>query len=365
MNSTRVVFLDWMRVIACFMVILVHAIEPFYLGDGGTLIQTRGDALWCTGLDSALRAAIGLFVMTSSYLLVPLKYDARTFFRKRFVRIFIPFVIWSVLYALFLPFGKETPAVQESLRHLLFNLNGDSGHLWFVYMLLGVYLVMPVISPWLERATKREEEVYLALWGLTTLVPFVRQASLALFGTTELWGEANWNEFGTLYNISGFVGYVLLGHYLKTYVGRMSWRKTLAIAIPLWVVGYAVTAGWFWSRIPTTYPVKDTIDLAVTMEQSWRFCSTGVVMQTLAYFLLIRKITSSGSFYKAVVLPVSKASYGMYLLHIFVLTAVFPWFNSFSTPLHMVVAALTTYIISAVIALLLQRIPRMGKYLAG
>ena len=364
-ENNRVAFLDWTRFVACFMVMLVHSIEPFYLGDGGTLIATRGDALWCTVFNSALRVAIGLFVMTSSYLLVPLKYDIRTFFHKRFVRVFIPFAIWSLLYALFMPFGKEASDVLGALRQLVFNLNMDSGHLWFVYMLLGVYLVMPVVSPWLEKASKREEQALLLLWAFTTLVPFFRKASETLFGTPELWGEANWNEFGTLYYISGFMGYVVLGHYFKKYVGPLTWRRTLAIALPLWVVGYVIAAGWFWSRIPTSYPVKDAIDLAVDMEQSWRFCSTGVVMQVIADFLVLRKITSEGGFYRSVVLPVSKASYGMYLMHMFVLVAVFPWYDGLSTPLHMVLCALTTYVITAIIAILLQRIPRVGKYLAG
>ena len=74
----RVVFLDYLRVIACFMVITVHCIEPFYLGGEGTLIRNMSDAAWSTFLDSALRAAVPLFVMASSYLLFPLKYDTAT-----------------------------------------------------------------------------------------------------------------------------------------------------------------------------------------------------------------------------------------------------------------------------------------------
>ena len=34
MNKERVIFLDWLRVIACFMVMAVHSAEPFYLGGG-------------------------------------------------------------------------------------------------------------------------------------------------------------------------------------------------------------------------------------------------------------------------------------------------------------------------------------------
>ena len=80
--------------------------------------------------------------------------------------------------------------------------------------------------------------------------------SLALFGRAEIYGEANWNEFGALYYISGFVGYVVLAHYIRTYV-NWSWKKTLAVALPMWAVGYAIAALWFWSQIPTQYPVNE------------------------------------------------------------------------------------------------------------
>lgn len=365
MDNKRVVFLDWTRFFACFLVMLTHCVEPFYLGGQGTLVQNQGDALWSTGIDSALRVSIGLFVITSSYLLLPLKYDVRTFFRKRFVRVLIPFVIWSLLYACFFPYGKDGAGIVASLRQLVFNLDLTAGHLWFVYMLLGVYLVMPILSPWLERVTKREEEAVLLLWAFTTFVPFLRKAAAAVTGSSELWGEANWNEFGTLYYVSGFLGYVVLGHYFKTYVGELTWKKTLLISLPLWLVGYGISFTWFWSRIPTTYPVEGPIDLAVDWEQSWRFCSIGVVMQCTALFLLLRRITASGAFYRRIVLPVSKASYGMYLMHMFFLMAVFPWYKDLSTPFHIVACALTTYLFSALTAILLQKIPKVGKYLVG
>lgn len=48
------------------MVMGVHSIEPFYHGDGGTLITCEANGFWSTVLDSALRAAVPLFIMTSS-----------------------------------------------------------------------------------------------------------------------------------------------------------------------------------------------------------------------------------------------------------------------------------------------------------
>ena len=126
----RVVFLDYLRVIACFMVITVHCIEPFYLGGEGTLIRNMTDAAWSTFLDSALRAAVPLFVMASSYLLFPLKYDTATFFKKRFVRVCIPLIIWSLLYALIPYYGSAEGFDRgANLGSLLLNFNPHSGHL--------------------------------------------------------------------------------------------------------------------------------------------------------------------------------------------------------------------------------------------
>ena len=73
MNTTqREVWIDWMRVAACFMVMVVHATEPFYLGGEGTLILTKSDAIWASFFDSFVRACVPLFVIASSYLLFPL-----------------------------------------------------------------------------------------------------------------------------------------------------------------------------------------------------------------------------------------------------------------------------------------------------
>ena len=363
----RIVFLDYLRFIACFMVILVHCIEPFYLGGEGTLIKNAGDAAWSTFLDSALRAAVPLFVMASSYLLFPLKYDTGTFFKKRFVRVCIPLIIWSLLYALIPYYGSaEDFGRGANLQRLLLNFNPHAGHLWFLYMLLGVYLLMPLLSPWIEKVSKRGEQIFLGVWAFTTLTPFLRQAASALIDTPELWGEANWNEYGMLYYVSGFVGYLVLGHYVRTYLSDLSWKKTLMAAIPMWIVGYAVTAGWFWFKIPDGYPVSGPIDIAVHLETSWQFCGFGVALTTIAYFLVIKKITASGWFYRSIILPVSKISYGVYLMHMFILVffhqIVGTW--ALCTPLHILVTAVLTFVTCSVVAKLISFIPG-SKYLLG
>lgn len=364
-RAERIVFLDYLRAAACFMVILVHCIEPFYLGGDGTYIASHDDACWVVFVNSFLRVAVPLFVMTSSYLLMPVTTDTTTFYRRRFQRVAIPFAIWSLLYAVVPMWGSGGEiAVGNNLAQLSINLMWHSGHLWFVYMLIGIYLFMPILSPWLERVSKRGEEAFLLVWLFTTAVPFFRELARSIRGTAEVWGEASWNEFGLLYYFSGFVGYVVAAHYIRKYVD-WSTTKTLVVALPMIAAGYLATALPFYLQLPDSYPINDSIDLAVKLELSWDFTTTGAALMTLGVFLLFKLIARPGKIYPAV-LEISRLSYGVYLLHMFVLVAVFDIVKGWAlgTPLTMFLSAILTYIGSIVVTKLLSLLPK-SKYIVG
>ena len=366
MEKERVIFLDYLRVIACFMVIVVHNVEPFYLGHGGTYIESWEDGFWCTVIDSAFRAAVPLFLLASSYLQFPVKYDTATFFKKRLVRVGIPFAVFSILYAIIPLYGTKDIDIATNLKNVCFNFVGVAGHLWFIYMLLGIYILMPMLSPWIEKISKKEEQIFLGVWAFTTLFPFLRPVAESIFGLPELWGEANWNEFGTFYYISGFIGYLVMGHYFRKYVGELSWTKTLLYAIPLWLIGYAIVAGGFWMGMPKVFPVSESIDLVVKMETTWRFCSFGVMLTSVAYFLIFRKFTLGGKFYEKIILPISNKSYGMYLMHIFILVPTFEFVSNLGiyTPCVIILSAILTYLICVIITKVLSYIP-YHKYIIG
>ena len=389
-SENRVVWVDWLRVVACLMVIFVHATEPFYLGGEGSQILTKVDAFWASFFDSFVRACVPLFIVASSYLQFPLHYSSGEFFRRRVVRVLVPFILWTVVYA----FVWGEPA--ENFKNLLFNFNYAAGHLWFVYMLIGVYLLMPLLSPWAERVGKRELQVYLAICALTTLVPIIRDwysgggenltviygvSGLPRQALTPLWGEASWNAYGTFYYLSGFIGYLLLGLYLRRFVGELSWTRTLAIAIPSYLVGFAVSFGGFLWRVFEScggeFPATGLVEKAVWWETTWCNDTIGVVLMTVAWLLVFKKIKSSGGFYQKVLLPISKASYGIYLLHLLVLVpisgAVREWLGVglegklgvWTTPVEIVVSGVLGFVFSAIIAVVLQKIPKVGKYIVG
>ncbi len=361
----RVVFLDWLRIIACFMVMVIHSCEPFYLGGAApnvTFIANRWDAFWVSLVESVCRVCVPLFVMASSYLLFPLKRPTGEFFRRRFGRIVVPFLVWSCAYIGW--FG-------DSWGKACFNFPDAGGHLWFVPMLLGLYLLMPLLSPWAERVRERELRGWLILWLFTTLFPYLRRVWSALYGAPSfgavpyLYGECPWNMFGMFHPVSGFIGYLLLGFWFRRFAPELSWRRTLAVAVPLWLAGAAIIGGGFYFRIPE-FPCARPYAFAVDLEMSIEYCSFGVAITVIAAFLLIRKIKADGAFYRRVVRPLAEASYGTYLLHMFVLLPVFAALHAgCGTPVTIFATAAATYALASAAGVLLRRVPFVGRFIVG
>ena len=100
----RIAFLDYIRVVACLLVMLVHASENFYVDhDDMSLIANESNRLWVSFFDGALgRISVPLFMIVSAFLLVPMKpgMTMSQFYRRRFLRILPPFILFLLLYAL-------------------------------------------------------------------------------------------------------------------------------------------------------------------------------------------------------------------------------------------------------------------------
>ena len=69
----RIAFLDYVRVFACFLVMLVHASENFYGAAGSTdmvgpqsFLQNEADRLWVSVYDGFSRMSVHLFMIVSA-----------------------------------------------------------------------------------------------------------------------------------------------------------------------------------------------------------------------------------------------------------------------------------------------------------
>lgn len=343
----RIVFLDYLRVLSCYAVILIHSTECYYIGEDGYSLVITDDSKWAAIINSLVRCCVPVFVMITGYLMVPLKTPADVFFKRRFSRIAIPLVVWLLLYSI-LPLAWKAITVdemKENLIHVALTFPPSAAHLWYVYMILGVYMFIPIISPWLAQTSEWGEIVFLAVWAVSTIWHYM----IGFFPDGML-GSAVWNEFHMLYNFSGFIGYIVLAHYIRVHI-NWSLKWSLIVGGLLFATGYGVTAGVFY------YNLSHTDDI-YSLEVPWRFCTFFIVLMAFSVVMVFKALPlPTGRFYK-VIQSISKVSYGVYLVHLMLLSPIQKGLSPYmSAPWSALVVSIVTFVSAVVISELLSLLP--------
>lgn len=323
----HVVWLDVMRFVAMFTVVCCHCADPFNFYPGEAPANIEDIKFWGAAYGALLRPCVPLFVMITGALLLPTKGDTSTFYKKRITRVLWPFLIWSVLYNLFpwitgvlglspevildfFPYSGEEATAQSFgvsmgyIAEIPFNFSLLDVHMWYIYLLIGMYLYLPIFSAWVEKASDKAKLWFLAAWAVTTLLPYYNE-----FVSPYLWGACSWNSYGMLYYFAGFNGYLLLGHYLR----KLDWSvsKILAIGLPLFLAGYAVT--FFGFRHITTLPeYSDEL-----LELFFTYNSLNVVLMTAPVFMLVKTAKVKSVYLQKALMNLTICGFGIYMIHYF------------------------------------------------
>lgn len=374
---THIPWLDTVRLIAMFTVVCCHCTDPFNFcpADSPNLQQIK---FWGAIYGSLLRPCVPLFVMLTGALLLPVKENASGFYKKRIGRVFWPFLIWSVLYNLFpwitgvlglnpeiildfFPYSGEAAAQQSltvSLGYIAeipLNFSLIDVHMWYIYLLIGIYLYLPIFSAWVEKASEKAKLYFLLAWGVTTLLPYFYQ-----FVSPYLWGSCSWNSFGMLYYFAGFNGYLLLGHYLRHREWSLS--KLLTWGIPLFAAGYAIT--FFGFRYVTALPeYSDEM-----LELFFTYCSLNVVMMTIPVFMLGKKIRIRSAFTRRALANLTLCGFGIYMVHYFLTGPSVVFIRALGVPpgIQIPIAAVIAFAASwGVVTGIRKLVGKRARYLVG
>ena len=376
-DQQRIVWVDLLRFIAIIMVIAIHCADPFNVSP-----EARSNPdfnYWGSIYGSVLRACVPIFVMITGGLLLPVKMNIGEFYRKRLLRIAVPFLLWSVLYNLFpwitgvlgLPstiisevfaYAPKDAAqtfksalVQISLIPIKFNVY--TVPMWYIYMLIGLYLYMPFFSAWVEKSTPGQRKVFFVIWLCTLFLPYAYS-----FYSKELFGLSAWNSFGTFYYFAGFNGYLLLGYVLTQNFKTWSLSKTLFISVPLFSIGYTITFFGFKWMVANPNSNEEQVELF------FLYCSPQVLMMTLAIFLLVRTFTLKSTKWRNVFSNITKCGFGIYLVHYFVVGFGYWLANILAIPIALkipVTAAIVFLVSWGFVASVYKIIPRASKWMFG
>jgi len=194
---------DLIRTVAIVLVILLHAaIEP--VPASNIVNQAVVLRWWTVNIYNSLASiCVPLFVMLSGALLLqPNKVEEplAVFFKKRFIRIGLPLIFWIGIYFAWRSFANNEVLTLNSIGQGI--VTGPYFHFWYLYMLIGLYLVTPILRVLVAYASRKVLRYFLIIWFMgTAIVPIVY-----LFVPFTLSGD--------VFLLVGWVGYFLLGLYL-------------------------------------------------------------------------------------------------------------------------------------------------------
>ena len=265
--------IDIIRIFAFVFIVFLH-----------TLNRQFGVDVWMGGY-AIISIGVNLFIMISGYLLLDKTEEAIVFFKKRILNILPLFLVFNIIY---IYFGKIP------IMPILKGKAISASHFWYIYMILGLYL----LTPWLQKVLKYAEKETLFvvfLWFLCNILnPYLRYFNLA---------EIPFSNFP----LTGFIGYYILGYFVKKYDNKV--KRTSFILI---IVIYAL--GFLLSFLSTKYV------LAVTGKRVSDFFdknSLGTFIMTLSFFVFWCKFNFSKR--DRIIKIVADSTYFAFLVHLIVL----------------------------------------------
>ncbi len=332
-----------LRVLATFAVIAIHVTAPAVI----FAPETTSFNWWAANfIDASVRWCVPIFVLVSGALLLdPIKKESlKRFYKNRIRRILVPLVIWSTIYILLESFREEL-RFQKILTMIL---KGEPYyHLWFVYMILGLYLFTPFFRSYV-RSSSVTERYYcilciLSLGSVCSILEHIDFINTHSIFTTFL----------------PYIGYYLCGYQLRLIDKSKIRILPLIIIILVSILCIAVGAGFFVNQL--------------NIVKGWRFFydyfSPPVIILSIAIFLIIYKVfhhkKAIPERINSIIYNVTPATFGIFLIHPLILETLQKVFNlsslSYSPLLSIPLITLVTFLLSYFSVAMIMKIPYLKR----
>ncbi|MDR1322601.1 MAG: acyltransferase [Gracilibacteraceae bacterium] len=340
-NSPATGYLNVLKVYACIAVIIFHVFSNI-VNFGSSL--TEIEQYICVILNNIWLWHVPSFVMISGVLFLDKKKEipVNKIYKKYVSRIALALVVFGVPFAFMqLFFDAHYQFHVEQIGMAVINVfRGQSWeHMWYLYMIIGLYILLPLFKVFVNFASKKTlEYVLIVLFIFTSVMPTLQN----IFPNYK---------FGLYIPIdSVFVLYLLLGHYIHRYDLRINNKLLLATGLLylLYMISISLNDNFINGGV-------DIIGLDDNI-------SPLIVIITLCVFCFIRQNISSNKIYNFI----SRQVFGMYLIHPLFLNIFFKFigFTPQKHPLVLVVICITAVAVmfSFLFSVVVRRIKIVEKY---
>lgn len=331
-------YLHFIRVVACIMVVFLHSLPSFKIEGFDLYFQILITYLTLT--------SVPLFFMISGILILPVKIDFNEFYRKRLTKVAFPLIFWGIIYSI-LPFliGKEN--IYDSLKQILMIPltfpTEIGGILWYVYVLIGIYLIAPFLNPAIFDKDNKMMNYFILIWVIASLCDLIRCYE------PNILGASFFRKYHLLSYFSGFIGYCLLGKYLHNNQIQIQKHNHL-----VYIFGFLAA----FSLIPIFKTQTNNLYFS-------SFLSINAIIMTIMVFSIINKFNAPKGKLYSVIKNISNLSFGIYLSHMVIFRLLTFNIYSYSTAPHIQITVMTSTFIGAyILTFILSKVP-YSKYIIG
>jgi surface polysaccharide O-acyltransferase-like enzyme len=276
-NKTRLLWPDLVKAVAIFMVICIHTLQI--------------NSVWLS--DYVLKicqTSIPLFIMVSGALLLGKKESYQNFYKKRIIKVLIPWIMWTLIYMLIYYFSKD----KYVLKNFFISFDNNAYEwvkffyiqfltgLWFLPLIFGIYLITPALKIFVQNAKRLDFTYILIIWFIfVSILPFLFSNDLF----------PKWLP-SIIFSPIQYSGYFILGYFILSNKKSHSFPDWIILPILL-----------LFAILPLTH-----------------FLDPGTVICAGLLFIFLFSISSKLNKYKYMTVKkiihlVGKTSFGIYIVH--------------------------------------------------
>ena len=351
----RIVYFDYLRTAAILSVIVLHTAAKHWNDFGGRSFSWNVLNFY----DGITRWGVPVFVMISGALFLSREIDLRTLYKKNILRLASAYFAWAAFYALAEPLVRavQTGTFEISLRSVMSGIITGQTHTWFIPMIAGLYMCVPILRQMVRSETVTRYYLLLS-FVFACVVPQITVMSGDFVGGWFAAGIGRINQVISgsmdLRPVLGYSFYFVLGYRINSVEFTKKQRRIIYL---LGAVGFVSTvllnAVVAWKTGVPCQTYYGNFRINVLLE--------AVSVHTWFRYREYRSIRLS-----RIVPLLAKYSFGAYLIHIFVLNllSIFGVNALMCSPVVSVPAvSLLTAVISFAVSCVIHRIPVIRQWI--
>ncbi len=339
--------LDLLRIVACISVVILHeASQNWYGYEAGSIRWYIYDIY-----DAIFRFGVPIFVMISGALFsgVCMKetFDTKRLLTHNALRLLIVYAVWAVGYGVTDAIFNKTLDPYSLIIEILIGRY----HLWFLPMMVGIYLILPVLRPFFKE---KNEKLARYLVILFVILKIFRETILALDP------DYAWTILTNILQpdlVTTYAGYFFLGYYLYHFKSSKLQCRLIYIGGLCSVILAPACSIYLSNR--WNKPVSEIYD----SYSLFTFLIAAALFLFFKEHVARHEFTDKG---RKVIEAFSADTLGIYLLHVAILEVAARFgltTNSLPAALSVPVLSLCNLLIGLCLAAILRRLPKVGRYI--